>query len=289
LTNQSPKPETFHTPLTQPDSLPAVFLNHFYVVLDSSTCRAVEENAFLQNHFAAHEKRTTTNADITYTGLYFYGIHTYFELFDVAESPGRGLGDSGVAFGVDQPGAIRVLEQKFATSLDPSLKTVTRLYRGKQIPWFFMATPRSLPYESELSSWVMEYHPEFLASWNPRPSETNRGISRKDVLKRYSEVLEPVNEPYLEDVTGLTVAADERTRDNLMRFCLQLGYQIESDEGGGVALHGPDLVLLLIPATANVCGIREVKMRTRPHRNEEQRLGRSILRFMGSSAIWSFH
>ena len=289
MTNQSPKSETFCTPPTQLDSLSKVFLNHFYVVLDSSTCRAVEENAFLQNHFAAHEKRTTTNADITYTGLYFYGIHTYFELFDVAESPGRRLGDSGIAFGVDQPGAIRVLEQKFATSLDPSLKSVTRLFHGKQIPWFFMATPRSLPYESELSSWVMEYHPEFLANWNPRPSEANRGISRKDILKRYSEVLKPVNELYLEDVTGLTVAADELTRDNLMRFCLQLGYQIERDEGERVALHGPDLVLLLIPATANLHGIREIKMRTRPHRNEEHRLGRSILRFIGSSAIWSFH
>ena len=287
--HQSPKSETFSTPPTQLDSLPKVFLNHFYVVLDSPTCRAVQEDRFLQNHFAVHEKRRTTNADITYTGMYFYGVNTYFELFDIAESPGRRLGDSGIAFGVDQPGAIRVLGQKFGISLDPNLKSVTRLHHEKQIPWFFMATPRSLPYESELSSWVMEYHPEFLANWNPRPSEPNRGVSRKDVLKRYSEVLEPVDEPYLEDVTGLTVAADELTTDNLMRFCLQLDYQLDREEGGSVALRGPDLVLLLIPATANVRGIREIKMRTRPHRNEEHRLGRSILRFSGSSAIWSFH
>ena len=274
---------------TQPHAFPQVFLNHFYVVLDSATCRAVEENAFLQTHFAVHEKRTTTNGEITYTGLYFYGVNTYFELFDVSESPGRSVGDSGIAFGVDQPGASGVLREKVDATLDLALKPVTRLYQGKQIPWFLMATVRSLPYESELSSWVMEYHPEFLANWNPRPSKTNRGILRRDILKRYSEVLEPVDEPCFEDVAGLTVAADEPARNSLIHFCVELGYQIEEEEDGVVALHGPAFVLLLTPATADVRGIREIKMRTQSssHCEEEHRLGRSILKVSDSSATWS--
>ena len=278
------------TPATQPNSFPQVFLNHFYVVLDSATCNAVEENALLRNHFAPNEKRTTTNADLTYTGLYFYGVNTYFELFDIANSPGRRIGDSGIAFGVDQPGAIGVLQEELRQSLEPSLKSVTRLYQGKPIPWFFMAMPRSLPYESEMSSWVMEYHPEFLANWNPQPSGTNFGISRKDILKRYCQVLEPVDEQYLEDVIGLTVAADDRTTKHLVHFCLQLAYQIDREEAGGVILRGPDFSLRVIPATADVGGIREIKMRTRswPQREEECQLGRSTLRFGGSSAIWSF-
>ncbi|HXW54253.1 MAG TPA: DUF5829 family protein [Candidatus Cybelea sp.] len=288
---RSPKPPpSLRTPPAQPHSFPQVFLNHFYVVLDSPTCNAVEEDAFLGNHFAANEKRTTTNADMTYTGRYFYGVNTYFELFDIANAPGRRLGDSGIAFGVDQPGALRVLQEKLRPSLELSLKSVTRLYQGKPIPWFFMATPRSLPYESEMSSWVMEYHPEFLANWNPQPRGTNLGISRKDILKRYSEVLKPVDEPYFEDVIGLTVAADEPTASNLIRFCVELGYQIEREEGGDVALHGPDFSLLVIPANKSVRGIREIKMRARscPQREEEHQLGRSTLKFVGSSAIWLF-
>jgi hypothetical protein len=59
----------------QPDPLLQVFLNHFYVVLDSPTYKAVEGDAFLRLHFAVNEKRTTTNADVTYTGLYFYGCN----------------------------------------------------------------------------------------------------------------------------------------------------------------------------------------------------------------------
>ena len=63
---------------SQRDSVPQVFLNHFYVVLDSPTYKAIERNGFLRKRFAVNEKRTTTNAEMSYTGLYFYGINTYF-------------------------------------------------------------------------------------------------------------------------------------------------------------------------------------------------------------------
>jgi len=274
-----------------PDSLPQVFLNHFYVVLDSPTYNAIEEDGFLRKHFAVNEKRTTTNAEISYTGLYFYGINTYFEFFDIGNSPKGRVGDSAIAFGVDQPGAIKILREKLGSSLEPNLKSVTRLNRGRQVPWFFMATSSSLPYESGLSCWVMEYHPEFLANWNPQPKETNLGITRQKILRRYSEVLPPVDEPYLEDVVGLTVAVDAPDKNSLIDFCHQLGYQVERTQNGDVvALNGPDFVLLLIPASKNVRGIREIKMRLRnpPERDKEHQLRQSSLHFAGSSAIWSF-
>jgi hypothetical protein len=279
------------TAVPQPDSLPHVFLNHFYVVLDSPTYTAIEEDEFLRRHFAVNEKRTTTNAEMTYTGLYFYGINTYFEFFDICNSPKDCVGDSAIAFGVNQSGAIKVLREKLGPRLEPDLKSITRLYNGKQIPWFYMATSRSLPYESGLSCWVMEYHPEFLGNWNPHPKGTNGGISRKEILQRYSQVLNPVDEPRLEDVVGLTVAADADATNSLIDFCLQLGYQIERKQNEDVvALHGPDFMLLLIPATHRVRGIREIKMRTRnlPEREKEHQLGQSTLTFAGSSAIWSF-
>jgi Family of unknown function (DUF5829) len=274
----------------QAGSLPQVFLNHFYMVLDSPTSKAIEENAFLRRHFAVNEKRTTTNADITYTGRYFYGVNTYFEFFDIADSPRHRVRDCAIAFGVDQPGAIRVLEETLGSSLEPSVLSVTRLYQGKQIPWFYMATLRSLPYESEMSSWVMEYHPEFLAAWNPQPREANQGISRRQILRRYAEVLEPVEEPCLEDVIGLTVAADTPAIDGLIHFCLRLGYSCEREQDGNVTLQGPEFVLRLIRATEHVRGIREIKMRTRawPQGEEEHRLGQSVLKCVGRSAIWSF-
>jgi Family of unknown function (DUF5829) len=274
----------------QPDSPLKVFLNHFYAVLDSPTYKAVEQDAFLRKHFAVNEKRTTTNADMTYTGLYFYGVNTYFEFFDIADSPQHRLGDCGIAFGVDQPGAIRVLQEKIGPSLESRLTSVTRLYQGKQIPWFLMATPKSLPYESELSSWAMEYQPEFLTTWNPQPRGTNQGISRREILRRYADVLEPVGDPRMEDVISLTVAAIPSATSSLIQFCLQLGFQIERASDGDVALHGQDFILRLIPATESVRGIREIRMRIRnlSQREEEHPVGRSVLNCVGPSAIWSF-
>jgi hypothetical protein len=274
-----------------PDSLPQVLLNHFYMVLDSPTYNAIEENDFLRKHFAVNEKRTTTNSEMSYTGLYFYGINTYFEFFDIGNSPKGQVGDSAIAFGLDQPGAIKILRERLGSSLEPTVKSVTRLYQGTQVPWFFMATATNFPYDSGLSCWVMEYQPEFLANWSPQPNETNPGIKRKEILRRYSEVLPPVDEPYLEDVDGLTVAVDATEKNSLIDFCLQLGYQIERRETEDVvALNGPDFVLLLVPATKNVRGIREIKMRTRnpPEREKQHQLRQSTLTFSGSSAIWSF-
>jgi hypothetical protein len=275
----------------QLNSLPPVHLNHFYLVLDSPTYNAIEEDGFLRTNFAVNEKRTTTNAEMSYTGLYFYGINTYFEFFNIDNSPKDQVGDSAIAFGVDQPGAIKILWEKLGSSLEPNLKSVTRLYQGRQIPWFLMATSSRLPYESGLSCWLMEYHPEFLANWNPQPNGENRGITRTKILRRYSEVLLPVDEPYLEDVVGLTVAVDAPEKNSLIDFCLQLGYQVQRKQNENVvALNGPGFGLLLIPATQKARGIREIKMRVRnlPQPEKQHQLSQSTLKFAASTAIWSF-
>src|SRR5437867_5997339 len=95
------------TPLPFP-----VALNHFYLTLDSDTYAAIESSEFLQGEFAPFERRTTVRTDKTYTGIYFYGIHTYFEFFDATKSPGSKVGDSGVAFGVEQSDALKLLKTR---------------------------------------------------------------------------------------------------------------------------------------------------------------------------------
>src|SRR5438045_1439540 len=73
-----------------------VALNHFYLTLDSATFRELQNSPFLRKEFAPCEERTTVRKDTTYTGLYFYGINTYFEFFDVAQEKSRKPGDSAI-------------------------------------------------------------------------------------------------------------------------------------------------------------------------------------------------
>lgn len=157
-----------------------VLLNHFYLVLDSAAYAAMEGDPFLRRELAVSEQRTTVRADRTYTGLYFYGTNTYFEFFDVAKETAHRVGDSGIAFGVEQPGGLEILQKRMA--LDPP-EIITRQSGNTQVPWFFSLKPQDFPAESGMSSWIMEYHSRFLSEWHPEAAGSKAGIRRKEILR----------------------------------------------------------------------------------------------------------
>src|SRR5262245_26357091 len=87
-------------------------LNHFYLSLDPDTYAAIDNHKFLQTEFAVFERRTTVRADKAYTGIYFYGIHTYFEFFDSSTQTEFKRDSSGLAFGVERPEALKSLQAR---------------------------------------------------------------------------------------------------------------------------------------------------------------------------------
>lgn len=253
---------------------PKVSLNHFFLTVDPQTYADIERSAFLKTQFAPFEQRHTVRTDSSYTGTYFYGKNTYFEFFNSEQSKRR-PGDSAIAFGVDQAGGNAAL----AAMLPNSNRTVvTRGFEGRQLPWFDMLVVFGLrSMAGRFNSWVMEYHPDFLRDWNPRPG--GAGITRKAVLSRYVAVLkETPATPLLEDVTAITVALDEATAK---RF-----------EDQNRAFGPLDFDLEIIRAAGDDFGIREVRFRTSglPNGAREYRFGpKSVLRFdSGQSAVWSF-
>ncbi|HEX8141446.1 MAG TPA: DUF5829 family protein [Pyrinomonadaceae bacterium] len=266
----------------------SVSLNHFFLVLDSATYADIESNQFLQTEFAIFERRTTVRTDRTYTGLYFYGINTYFEFLNVADEAQGRVGDSGIAFGVERPGALQMLHTRL---LSEAPKVVTRQIDNKQVPWFFAIAPSEFPSESAISTWFMEYHPRFLSEWHPEADGSNQGIRRRQILKRYAATLKNIpHRPYLQDVTGLTVAADKLAITKMTKMCELLGYSARID-GEATILKGHDLILRLIPETTDMRGIQQVTFHVRrePERKVLHFGLRSILRFNGNgTATWSF-
>jgi hypothetical protein len=268
-----------------------VFLNHFFVVLDSATYRAMEQDNFLRNQFAVTEKRTTVRTDTTYTGLYFYGANTYFEFFDASGGAMRNFGAAGLAFGVDQNGFVDELKADAGSLFRVNAAPITRGLNDRQVPWFYMIVPRDFPISSGLSLWVMEYHPRFLAEWNPEPDDSP-GVSRKDILSRYKKVLGRADaKTYFEDVVAMTIALDEAAAKRLFELCQSLGFNART-EPGATLLEGPDLRLKIVPRSVDAQGIREVTMRVggRPPGRGEFRFGPKVgLRFHGDNlATWSF-
>jgi hypothetical protein len=266
----------------------AVPLNHFYLVTDSETYRAIEESPFLRKEFSVNEKRTTTRTDISYTGVYFYGVNTYFEFFDAGSTTMGKLHDSGIALGVDRLGALETIRTRLASEFVVG-EPITRGLEGKQIPWFYMGVPRNFSMGSGLRFWLMEYHPRFLNEWNARSNEKGQGISRKEILKRYADVLKDSQEKrYLKDVIGLTIALEDPTR--FIELCRLLGYR-QQIKGTTTILKGENITFTIIPQTTAARGIKEILMQVNgePAQREFHFGARSILRFQdGGLAKWSF-
>ena len=161
---------------------PVITLNHFYVVVDAPTYEAARTSAFLTRVFAPFEARTTVRNDTSYTGSYWYGRRTYFELF---EPPAQGpIGASGLALGVEEPGASAVVQQRWKDALGTAGGgLVTRKTETDEAPWFEMSYTGEIP---GLRVWLMEYHRDFLARWYATltPGAFDRSSGRPRPLRR---------------------------------------------------------------------------------------------------------
>jgi hypothetical protein len=147
-----------------------VLLNHFFVTPDRATFEAVGR----MQAFGALEKRTTVRKDVTYTGLYLYGDHTYLELLQPGSDPFGA--PSGVAYAIEEEGGTR----RVSEALGAEARTVTR----GEVPWFLLcAPPRPM---RALAEWTMEYLPAFFAGFHPEAPPARPGIARSDALTRYA-------------------------------------------------------------------------------------------------------
>lgn len=227
---------------------PTVYLNHFFVVVDATTYSTLQDSAFVTSDFAPFEKRTTSRNDKTYTGIYWYGRHTYFEVFEPeAQGP---VGASGVALGVEGAGESSAVKAAWATALgEADTGLITRKTETGEAPWFEMTSAQTA--EGALRVWLMEYHGDFLARFYPDLTPA-RGISRAEVLDRYVAKIgrSALRERALvKDVVGLELALEPAERDRLSKHLRAVGWSVE-EEKDAVALRGPEGVFLRVSAAA---------------------------------------
>jgi catechol 2,3-dioxygenase-like lactoylglutathione lyase family enzyme len=239
---------------------PPVFLNHFYVVIDSASYAAMQTDKYLTTTFAPFEKRTTVRNDETYTGVYWYGRHTYFEVF---EPPSQGpQGSSGIALSVDGEGESAAIKALWSASLGETMAApVTRRTETGEPLWFQMtAGPQS---SGALRMWLMEYDREFLSRWYASLTPA-RGKTRAEVLDRYVAKIGKSGEretAVFGDVTRLVVALDDNDRALLTKHVVPAGWAAK--EGGSArhaAFRGPNGVTIeVVPASGNQRGIIEAE------------------------------
>ncbi|HEX8088096.1 MAG TPA: DUF5829 family protein [Blastocatellia bacterium] len=282
--------EQLAAPITDP-----VYLNHFYTVLDTQTYKEIKESEFLREEFATFEQRTTVRTDITYTGIYFYGTHTYFEFFEPGEY-GRIEGACGIAFGVEAPGAGDRVRRRFESRAGKPApdNLMTRRVDDKDLPWFHMVEFSYKDPAMKLSTWLMEYHEDFLSNWHPEFSPESRGITRKEILERYVAKLcghERRKGKYLDDVVEMTLALGDTERELFIKGCEAFGYRVTGDKNR-TTCDGPAIRYDVVEA-ANSPGVTSSIKMSLKRDKDGQRVyrfgGQSVLQFNGDrTATWSF-
>ena len=243
-----------------PAAPPKVFLNHFFVVISAPGYAAILKDPYLASTFAPYEKRTTVRNDNSYTGAYWYGRRTYFEVFEPDSQGARGA--SGIAFSVDGPGesaAVRALWTKSLGAAETS--PVTRRTETTEPTWFHMTAARGLP--GGLLLWLMEYDKGFLGGWYPDLTPA-RGITRGEVLDRDVAKIgrsKDRESAVLRDVTAPVVALDDANRERLVRHLAPAGWTARSGGAeGAVILSGPEGVAIeVIRGAGSAQGIQEAR------------------------------
>lgn len=265
-------------------------LNHFYLTLDAPTYAAITESAFLRTQFAPNEVRTTHRTDLSYTGLYFYGEKTYFEFFDVTTETKRRIGDSAIAFGLEQEGATSILHQQWPNS---TRLTITRPFEDTQVNWFEMLIPSGFSLESPIAVWSMEYLPTFLKEWK-NPSYTSSTsvdtIARAAVLDRYKSLISTIEKPVLKNVIGITLWAESSVYEAFIHFSKDFGFSTTITKDGFSFIDADGVKYHISLSNGDIHGITEVEFEVNdiPEQREWQ-FGNSTLTFKkGKTAVWHF-
>jgi hypothetical protein len=268
-----------------------VLLNHFYLTLDAPTYDAIVQCDFLRNQFAPNEIRTTHRTDRSYTGLYFYGEKTYFEFFDVTTETQRKVGDSAIAFGLEQEGETTLLQERWT---DSNRLTITRPAKDSQVNWFEMLIPAGFSLESPIAVWTMEYVPTFLQKWQPQATVNDlpkaEWMARKIVLTRYKSLVPAVESPILRNIIGLTLWADTAVYAAFEKFVEDFGYLKHYSETGFSFTDAEAVTYHINLSNSNLYGITEVVFEVNSQPSQQTwKLGNSALRFLEEEkAVWRF-
>jgi len=282
--------------LTDVEPAPKVYLNHFFLTVDSPTYKDIVGSGFIKNEFAHFEERTTVvNAGQSYSGAYIYGENTYFEFFDESQSQDAstmGL-TSAIAFGVDQKDEIKIIQKKLKSYKNAPMALRSREFEGIQIPWFTMAVVfygKDMP---DVMTWVMEYHEDFLKKWHPDLCPSKPGITRNHILQRYAaKIVSPdlPKDKIMKDVIEVHLQLNPGDLEVIKGELAVYGYAI-SQEGNTTICSGPDVKIAIDPMESGKGKITGIKMSCRPHRYEEKAFlfGKSrLVLHTDSTATWIF-
>lgn len=238
------------------DTLPPVFMGHFYVALDQTSFDALRKSPEVAALAHVVERHTVAGKD-EWTGFYVQGRQTYMEFFGAQNLPeGMRVGDTGLGLTVEQSGGVSAIATRLRSGYDKKVEiwTTPRTTPTGTIPWFKSTYIKSdIPQSME--TWFMETDPNYLATVHP-------GDIIKDPLSREQSLSWSfLPDHQLDNVIGITTALKTAELAQLATELKLIGWSVRS-QGEGFVATGPDLKLTVRPAGART-GIQRVDLQLR--------------------------
>ena len=260
-------PLLLSTTAASKDSLPAVYLTHFFVALDQPSYDALRKSPEIAS-LGSIEERHTVAGEQSWSGFYIRGRQTYMEFYGRDNlQKGENVGDGGLALAVEQSGGVAQVAASLRTEFGDQVKieATPRTLPTGTIPWF-TSTYVDPGTDEVLAPWVMEIDPNFLTAMHPG-AQIAKPLSREQYLAFDFKPALP-----LDNVVSLKIALNEAELTRLAKQLRLVGWTVRTQSKGFIA-QGPDVKVTVSPAGAHA-GIQEVDFSLRrPMPRQQTHLG----------------
>lgn len=241
--------------MSQEKTLPPIFFNHLYIVLDDKTYRAIQASDFLRSAFSGREQRSTITASgERWSGTYYYCQDNYLEFFGESTGlhwrTGAQEGWAGLAFSTDKPGGVNAVRERIREEFgfEPFYELRKLTMGERNVNWFhYVRLAEQVGLES-FDSWVMEYHPDifkikgitqansgdltrraYLSPWNSSNGAAPRLENQRSV-------------PVFSRVIGATFNMNPDSANLYSKVLQSLGYS-QKEEAGQILLSANGFTL----------------------------------------------
>ncbi|WP_129837749.1 DUF5829 family protein [Streptomyces sp. RFCAC02] len=268
---------------------PTLYYNHSYAVIDAETAEAIDNSEYLRD-FANFEIRTTTGAELTWSGSYIYGSETYFEFFAEGELPGQdaNYGSSSLALSAEYTGGLQTATERLTEAgVDPLEFRQTRDFGdGVPVGWFDGFNMPVTEWDT-FGAWAMEYLPEYFE--DPR-SNTDPAAYPGDISRERYQT-DDYQDHLMREITGLRFGVSERDLSDNLPLFEAAGLDIEYFDDGDVHVSDGVTEVQFDVVPAGEYGLQWIKMALNESQDvmTEERIGNSTLSVgPGARAVWTF-
>ncbi len=223
------------------EGLPPVYFNHVTIFIPAAAYDALRQSSFLRNEFSEFQEHTVQRdgGKWSYTGIYIFGQHTYFEFFKAGEDqPHFGTTIAGqVVFNmwIDDRAQLPRFKDRLAAEQRATLLIDTTRDAQNQ-PTYDTVVSRGGPAGDFGPGMHVDTH---LKGYYPD------GITRE---KRLEGRFLPQRQ--LHDITGFTLTVDESERNRLIKQFHAYSYNIRAD-GAKQVVSGPGIAFTLLAAKSH--------------------------------------